>query len=178
MRKLLIPLFMLLMAPAFAAPLKPIENTPPPIDLEIMNRVWQYVKAQTGAPDDVVNPRILLDWEVPIIARMGTQYPTPEFPDNALQISVAPRTIDMLPPEMIQFGLGHEEVHYLFILKENDWDAGRRTFIVKRRHHCDPEFKAITRGIADLLWSVWHSDKLRAQMYDEVVKSCSNEPQQ
>jgi hypothetical protein len=40
------------------------------------------------------------------------------------------------------------------------------------------EFKAITRAIADEIWNIYHSDTQRAAMYDEVEKSCFNEPNQ
>ena len=155
-----------------------IVNTPPPIDLEVTTRVWEYVKKATGAPKDLAPPLMVLDWEVPIIAKMGTQAPTPEYPEYRLQISIAPRTVDMWPPEMIQWGIGHEMTHYALILKENNWDATKKVFIIKRKHHCDPEFMAITRGVADYLWTIWHSDTIKAKMYDEVIKSCGNNPEQ
>lgn len=155
-----------------------IENPPLPIDLQLADRMWVYIKQQTGAPATVPAPIITMDWEVPIMARMGTQYPTLEDATVRLQISIAPRTVDMWPPEMVMYGLAHEMAHYALILKENDWDATKKVYTVKRKHHCDPEFKAITRGVADQLWNVWHSDTLRSKMYDEVIKSCSNQPDQ
>jgi len=155
-----------------------IENPSPPVDLKVVNRLWHYIKDVTGAPKDLPPPSITLDWEVPIRAAMGTQFPTEEEPNVRLQISIAPRTIDTWPREMVEYGIGHELVHYVFILQENNWDATKSTFSVKRKHHCDPEFKAITRGVADQLWAIWHSDALRSKMYDEVQKACANFPQQ
>jgi len=178
MRKFIPLLFLVLSLNVFAENHITIINTPPPIDLEVTNRVWEYVKKSTGAPKDLPPPTIIMDWEVPLIARMGTQAPTQDFPKIKLQISIAPRTVDMWPPEMIQWGIGHEMVHYAFILKENNWDTKKKIFIVKRKHHCDPEFMAITRGIADLLWDIWHVDTMRAKMYDEVIKSCGSYPDQ
>jgi hypothetical protein len=37
---------------------------------------------------------------------------------------------------------------------------------------------ALTRAIADEIWKIYHSDTQRAAMYDEVEKSCFNEPNQ
>jgi hypothetical protein len=155
-----------------------IENPPPPIDLEVVNRLWHYIKKAINAPADLPPPPIVMDWKVPIMARMGTQYPDENEPNLRFQISIAPRTVDMWEPEMVLYGIGHELVHYVFILRENNWDTTKRTYVVKLKHHCDREFKAITRGVADKLWNVWHSGTLRAKMYDEVIKSCGDNPEQ
>lgn len=155
-----------------------IENPPPSIDMDVVNRLWTYVKKEAGAPDNLTPPLVTLDWDVPMIARMGTQIPTEWTPNLPLQISIAPRTIDMTQKEMVLFGIGHEMTHYVFVLKENNWDASKKTFSIKRKHHCDKEFKKITYGVADQLWNMYHSDTLKYQMYQEVMKSCANFPDQ
>jgi hypothetical protein len=80
--------------------------------------------------------------------------------------------------EMVTWGVGHELVHYAFIMRENQWQNRRATFADNLKHHCDLEFKQITRAIADEIWNIYHSDTQRAAMYDEVEKSCFNEPNQ
>ena len=155
-----------------------IEVTPPEIDFDVITRLWGFVKKTTHAPADLPPPPLVLDWHVPSFARMGFQYPTPQFPDNIMQISIAPRTIEGYSKEMVTWGVGHELVHYVFIMRENLWQNRRATFADSLKHHCDLEFKAITRAIADEIWKIYHSDSQRAAMYDEVEKSCFNEPNQ
>jgi hypothetical protein len=155
-----------------------IINTPPPIDIEIVNRIWIYVKQELSAPDTLPTPSIVIDWEVPLIARMGYQFPTEDFPENVSQISIAPRTVDMWPRDMISWGIGHEMTHYVFLMKENHWQTDRKTFVNKIKHHCNKEFIKITKGIADLIYSVYHSDVDRRKMYDEVRMSCTKNPEQ
>ena len=158
--------------------LQSIEYTPPEIDYDVIARLWGFVKRQTGAPKDLPAPRLVLDWHVPPFARMGFQYPTDQFPHNAMQISIAPRTIEQYSKEMVTWGVGHELVHYAFIMRENHWRRGQKTFQDQLKHHCNPEFKNLTRAIADEIWKIYHSDTQRAAMYDEVEKSCFNEPNQ
>ena len=155
-----------------------IEYTPPEIDYDVINRMWDFVKHNTHAPRDLPPPRLVLDWHVPPFARMGFQYPTDKFPEYQMQISIAPRTIEQYSKEMVSWGVGHELVHYVFILRENHWRYGQATFQDHLKHHCNPEFKQITRAIADEIWKIYHSDTQRAAMYDEVEKSCFNEPNQ
>jgi len=157
---------------------KQIEYTPPEIDYDVIGRLWDFVKTSTHAPADLPPPKLVLDWHVPPFARMGFQYPTEKFPEYAMQISIAPRTIEHYSKEMVTWGVGHELVHYAFILRENKWQRGQTTFQDQLKHHCNPEFKHLTRAIADQIWHVYHSDTQRAAMYDEVEKSCFNEPNQ
>ena len=155
-----------------------IEYSPPEIDFDVINRLWTFVKLQTQAPPDLPPPKLVLDWHVPAFARMGFQYPTKQYPDYEMQISIAPRTIEHYTKEMVTWGVGHELTHYAFILRENHWRYKQQTFSDQRKHHCDLEFKALTRAIADQIWLIYHSDTQRAAMYDEVEKSCFNEPNQ
>ena len=59
-----------------------IEVTPPDIDFDVITRLWGFVKKTTDAPGSLPPPPLVLDWHVPPFARMGFQYPTPQFPDN------------------------------------------------------------------------------------------------
>lgn len=159
-----------------------IELTQPPIDWEVADRVWEYVKKEMGAPADLTPPRIVLDWDVPPYARMGTQWPrkgdTHVLP---LQISLAPRVLDTegrSNPELILWALGHEFLHYALILKENGWDANRPYYSITRKHHCDPEFLAAEDGIADLLWNIWHRGDIRGRAHFEAQNACAKHPEQ
>lgn len=162
---------------ALAEPIS-VENTPPPIDMEMINKIWMYLTSVTQAPNNLPPPKIVMDWEVPALARMGYQFPTAEHPEYPSQISIAPRTVDMWPRDIVTWGIGHELTHYIFLMRENNWDTSRTYFYNYRKHHCDPEFMAITRDIADLIWSTYHSTIDRAKMYDEVQKSCFTHPEQ
>lgn len=155
-----------------------VDNTPPPIDLEMVERVWQFLKQSTGAPKTLPPPKIIMDWDVPPLARMGYQFPNSEFPDTISQISIAPRTVDMWPRDIVTWGIGHEMAHYIFLMRENNWETNRTTFFNFRKHHCDPEYMELTRQIADLIWSTYHSSSDRTKMYDEVQKACFNHPEQ
>ena len=148
-----------------------IEISQPPINLQYVNWIWERLKKEIGAPDDLLPPPIAIDWEVPIYARMGTQYPTKEFPDYRMQISIAPRTIDSEPDTMVLFGIGHELVHYLFIMRENNYEI-KETYTVELMHHCNMEFQDYNRIVIDVIWNIYHMSK--ARMNDELVKSCSN----
>ena len=148
-----------------------IEISQPPIDLQHVNWIWERLKKEIGAPNDLPPPPIVLDWEVPIYARMGTQYPSKEFPTYRMQISIAPRTIDTESDTMILFGIGHELVHYLFIMRENDYEI-KEIYTVELMHHCNMEFQDYNRIVIDVIWNIYHMAKHR--MNDEIVKSCSN----
>ena len=158
--------------------LKGIELTQPPIDLEMVHRIWVILKKETSASLNTPYPPIVLDWEVPRIAMMGMQYPTKEFPDNQLQISLAPRTLDMLDHQMLLFGIGHELTHYLFVLRENEWDLYKKYYVVKRLHHCDAEFQRIMRVITDVIWNAYHDDAMRNRLANEPRRSCVEHPEQ
>ncbi len=173
-------------APANAADPKPelrsMELVQPPIDWGDINRIWRLLKNEVGAPENFPPPPIVLDWDVPWYGRMGFQYPTAEHPEWRLQISIAPRTIDMYlmqkKYELILFGIGHELAHYLFLLRHNRYDLTLKIFDPGRPHHCDKEFVRVTRRIAQEIWNIYHSDDALSQMRLEVERSCRDFPQQ
>ena len=148
-----------------------IEISQPPIDLDDVNRIWVRLKREIAAPDDLPPPPIAIDWEVPSFAKMGIQYPIKEFPDNRMQISIAPRTIDSESDEMVLFGIGHELVHYLFIMRENGYKI-QEIYKVELKHHCNIEFQDFTRIVIDEIWNMYHMSKV--QMNNEIVRSCLN----
>ena len=159
-------------------PITSVEQTPPPIDFQSINRIWKWLTSEIGAPADFPPPPLALDWEVPLFAKMGFQYPTEEYPNTRLQISIAPRTIDMESPKMLLFGIGHELAHYLFLLRDNDYNLAKHVFAPGKPHHCDLAFMEITRGVADLIWSMHHDSPVRDAMYAEIDKSCQKYPGQ
>ncbi len=155
-----------------------IELTEPPLRYSDINAVWEMLKEEVGAPGDFPPPPLVLDWEVPHKARMGFQYPTVNYPQYPLMVSIAPRTIDTWHHELVTYGVGHELLHYLFLLRDNGFDLEKRTFDEASPHHCNREFMRISRLIADRIWDMYHSTEHRSVMYDEVTKSCFNQPGQ
>ena len=153
------------------------EMSQPSIDTYALGRVWDRLVREMNAPDHIKPPALVLDWHVPLMARMGFQYPNIEFPDSRMFVGVAPRTIDMTNPQMLVWGIGHEFTHFMFIMKENNFEY-KDVYEDKTLHHCNPEFMRITRVLADEIWSIYHEDTNRARMYDEVIKSCANQPNQ
>ena len=158
--------------------LRGIELTQPPIDFEMIHRIWVMLKKETGAPSTLPYPPIVLDWEVPKIALMGMQYPTKEEPGNRLQISLAPRTLDQMKDQEIMFGIGHELTHYLFLMRTNRWDYQKKAFEPGTPHHCDPEFQRIMRLIIAKIWDTYHDDVMRNRLINEPRRSCVAYPQQ
>ena len=155
-----------------------IEVPPPDIDFDVITRLWSFVKKTTEAPPNLPPPPLVLDWHVPPFARMGFQYPTPQFPENLMQISIAPRTIEQYSKEMVTWGVGHELVHYAFILRENQWRRGQATFQDQLKHHCNPEFIDLTAGIAELISDAQPQARERLSMYSEIFRSCARYPDQ
>lgn len=156
-----------------------IQNSnPPSLDADIMNRIWSRLKKETGAPDHILPPPIVLDWDVPATARMGFQYPDAQFPDIQLAIKIAPRTIDKMESEpMVQWSFGHELTHYLFLMRENGWKE-QSIYKNQLRHHCNPEFLKVTGIVADVIWDVYHDDTERNRMRAAADQACQNHPEQ
>ena len=148
------------------------------LDWLIINRVWTFVKTQTGAPADLPMPPIFVSADMPAAARMMFQYPTRENPQDRMVIMINPTTLETYDRDMIDWGLGHELTHYAMILQENNWDLTRETYNQTILHHCNREFMRITRQIADLIYSVYHDERDRYQMYHQVQRSCVDQPHQ
>lgn len=157
-----------------------IEMSAPPVsklDPADVARVWGRIKKELNAPADLPMPPIVLDWEVPVYAKMGFQYPNPIFPNTRMQISIAPRTLD-IGREMLLFGIGHELTHYAFLMRDNEWNPAKKVFEKESLHHCNAEFMGINRKVSDEIWSMYHSDVQRSAMEGEISRSCSRHPGQ
>lgn len=178
MRKLIGILLLCFSELAMCQLVQPIDQGTVPINMKDVDRVWTFLKQRTNAPQDVPPPKIIIDWAMPGFARMATEYPTEKYPDRPVQISVGPGTVQNWPPQMVMWALGHEIVHYLWVLEENGWDYNKKTYTATRKHHCDQQFKIITRDLADELWKQWHDEGLRAAMYNEIHRSCATFPLQ
>ena len=148
------------------------------IDWRTVNKEWEFIKEQVGAPKDLPMPPIIVDPTLPSGARMMFQFPTKEDSSVVMQIMINPKTINDYNTEMIDWGLGHELTHYAFVMRENDWDYTRSWFNITIRHHCNREFMRITKELADVIYNVYHGERERYAMWDQVQRSCVTQPNQ
>lgn len=178
MRMLLLAL-LLTATTAGAAPLTITYVAPDPslIDTELSGRVWEMLKRETGAPAYIYPPRIVIEWDVPANARMVTTYPTAEQPDGELLIAISPATLIENNRLRVAWALGHEMVHYLWILRENDWQY-RAVYRVRVRHHCNSQFQQQTDRVADFIWSIYHNSDDQSWAQDEAKRACTSHPEQ
>jgi hypothetical protein len=161
---------------AKAEPLE-IEIIPPPtIDRGDVDRVWEYLKTEVGAPDDFPLPPFVLDWKMPSRAKMGFVAPTKEYPDERLRIGITPGVMVLDAYGMVLWGIGHELGHYVLLMRDNNYDLGLPYFFVGPPDHCDPEFKTLTRGVANVIWGIYHDETERSKMYAEVERACRDAP--
>lgn len=147
------------------------------LDMGIVQMVWTYIKSQTQAPVDHPLPPLVVDPSLPTNARMVFQFPSADQPDNTLQISVSPRTLNVWNKGMVSWAAGHELTHYAFLMRENGW-VRQEQYQSSMKHHCNPEFIRLTSGIADLIADQLTNGKDRLRMYSEVFRSCSRHPNQ
>ena len=146
-------------------------------DGQALNMIWDFIKSQTGAPPNAPLPRLVIQPGLPTSARMVFEFPSEDQPGNALQINVSPRTLQAWSRSMVNWALGHELVHYAFLMRENQWQA-QTIYKNTIKHHCNPEFLKLTADIADLISDTQLPSKERLRMYSEVFRSCTRHPDQ
>lgn len=156
-----------------------IANAQPKLNLDwsVIELEWRYIKQQVGAPNDLPMPPIVVE-TLPPNARMMFQFPVEETSDFPMQIIIAPSTLQSFDYEMIDWGIGHELTHYAFIMRDNNWDPTKRAFVQSRLHHCNREFMMITKGVAEIIFNVYHGQRELYAMYDFVQRSCLANPNQ
>ena len=122
-------------------------------------------------------PRLVLQPSLPSAARMVFEFPSEDQPQNRLQINVSPRTLQAWSRSMVNWAVGHELVHYAMLMRENHWEP-QAIYKNTVKHHCNPEFMALTAGIADLISDAQSPSRERLRMYSEVFRSCARDPDQ
>lgn len=147
------------------------------LDWPVIRLEWQFIKQAVGAPPDLPMPEIVIE-PLPPGARMMFQFPTIDSDEYPLLITINPETLVKFDYEMVNWGLGHELTHYAFIMRDNNWDPNRSWYVQSRRHHCDPEFMQITHDIAEVIYNVYHGQRERYAMWDQVQRSCQYQPNQ
>ena len=160
------------------APTTSTENPPEgPFDLLTLEKIWAWIKSQTSAPQEAAMPRLVLQPSLPSAARMVFEFPSEDQPQNRLQINVSPRTLQAWSRSMVNWAVGHELVHYAMLMRENHWEP-QTIYKNTVKHHCNPEFMALTAGIADLISDAQSPSRERLRMYSEVFRSCARDPDQ
>jgi hypothetical protein len=46
---------------------------------------------------------------------------------------------------MVAWAIDHELTHFVLLLRENQCNARQRVYVGRLMHHCDVEFKRVTR---------------------------------
>lgn len=78
---------------------------------------------------------------------------------------------------MMSWAIGHEFLHYALLMRENQWQP-QAFYKNEIKHHCNPEFIALTAGIADLISDAQPQAHERLNMYSEIFRSCARYPDQ
>jgi len=160
------------------SPKKNFPNAPDQkLDLDMLQIVWSFIKAETEGPADFPMPPLVVDASLPTNARMVFQYPSEEQPDNSLMVSVSPRTLTQWSRAMVSWAAGHELTHYAFLMRDNGW-VRQEKYQNKTKHHCNPAFIRLTSGVADLIADQLTNTRERLRMYSEVFRSCTRHPDQ
>ena len=170
MRRLAAAFFILISASSWAHNLD--------LDWTVINKEWAFIKQQVEAPDDLPMPDIIIDPTLPVGARMMFQFPTKQDSRVPMQVMINPKTLVEYNREMIDWGIGHELTHYAFVMRENNWEYSRTWFVITQKHHCNREFMRITKEIADVIYNVYHGERERYAMWDQVQRSCVTQPNQ
>lgn len=151
-----------------------IELAPPPIDMKIVNEIWELAQEITGHKE-FAPPPIVLDWEVPMPFLGGYQFPTPESQNTREQVSIPPRLIDMnekVSPGYVYYAIGHELLHYIFKhsgypIDEKDPQHGS--------HHCLPEYQKANEKILDYVMTKFYSPNLKIMAMGRLLAQCIRE---
>lgn len=147
------------------------------LDWYTIEKEWSFIKNQLNAPDDLPMPPISIESNMPPAARMMFQFPV-EDDGTEMRIMINSTTLINYNTEMIDWGIGHELTHYAFILRENSWELNKPSYNYTVKHHCNKEFMSITKNIADIVFDVYHGERERYRMWDEVQRSCALYPNQ
>lgn len=140
------------------------ESLPAGIDSYSANRVWCWMKQQVNAPLELPPPPVVVG---PLRSNKYSAFvfPTLEAPDDPFSIEIASDVVQYEHPLFVVWALAHELAHSLFILrpygfsKQTTYPATLPTV-----HHCNPDFRRVTLGAANVLWDIYHSSQQRARM--------------
>lgn len=143
-------------------------------DANLFDRYWSWLELELEAPANLPAPKIAVE-PLPHNVRMALFYPTQQQPDTEIRIVISPRTIDRAAAGQnleVLGELAHEVVHYLLLISENNWDYRRSPFQIAAHHHCDQEFRRLTRKIGEFIWHSYHSSDAVRHINQMVQRSC------
>lgn len=150
------------------APACPLEGNfkvlPSGIDRESADRLWCWMKHEVRAPLDLSPPPVFVG---PLRRDKYSVFifPTRQAPENMLSIEIAASLMRYEDPLFVLWALGHELTHALFTLRPFRYqEQSAYPMAFPSMQHCDPEFRRVTRGAADLIWSIYHSSRQRSRM--------------
>lgn len=137
---------------------------PAGIDLESANRIWCWMKQEVGAPLDLSPPPVLVG-PLPWNKYSVFVFPTQKAPDDVFSIEIGSDTVEYEDPLFVLWALGHELAHVLFTLRPFGFkEQASYPLTLPFMQHCDPEFRRITKGTADVIWNIFHSSQQRSRM--------------
>lgn len=152
------------------------KTLPVGIDLESANRLWCWMKREVKAPLDLAPPPVFVGPLRPDKYSVFV-FPTRYSPDNVLSIELATTMMRYDDSLFVLWALGHELAHALFTLRPFGFkEQAIYPAVLPSHHHCDPEFRHVTWGAADLIWSIFHSSQQRSRMLahdrERYVREC------
>ena len=153
-----------------------IRYLPGQVSASDLNRIWAWLKQEVGAPRGLEAPDISVE-RLQGGRKMGFLFPTEKDPDETLRIAIDRDTLTYDSDTMVLWGVGHELVHYLLLLRQYGFRP-QNTYVQAYAHHCDPEFLRITAGVAQVLWSIYHSDDDVSRMNALAKRTCAMFPHQ
>lgn len=137
---------------------------PAGIDLESANRIWCWMKQEVNAPLDLPPPPVLVG-PLPWNKYSVFMFPTQKAPDDVFSIEIGSDTVEYEDPLFVLWALGHELAHALFTLRPFDFEEQTSyPLALPFIQHCDPEYRRITKGTADVIWNIFHSSQQRSRM--------------
>lgn len=131
-------------------------------DTDLLERYWEWLLRQTDAPEDVPFPDIRVEPMTRNI-RMQLFHPTRLDRLESWRIAISPHSIKRAEQGqqlVVLSEIGHELVHHILLLKENEWQFGKTFYNQPQHHHCDQEFQYLVTGVGQIIWNAYHSADL------------------
>lgn len=139
------------------------KTLPAGIDVESANRIWCWMKREVNAPLDLSPPPVFVG-PLPWNKYSVFVFPTSRAPYAALSIEIGSDTVQHEDPLFVLWALGHELAHALFTLRPFGFEEqASYPLALPFNQHCDPEFRRVTRGVADEIWNIFHSNQQRSR---------------
>ncbi len=143
-------------------------------DTDLLERYWVWLLRQTNAPSDLPFPDITIE-EMQSNIRMQLLRPGFQNRSEQWRIAISPQTIKRAEQGerlIVLSEVGHELVHHLLLLQEHQWSYSRSFYNPPKHRHCDQEFQYLVAGVAQVIWSAYHSSDLVRAVEQMNQKAC------